>query len=134
MIGRQHLITRTKGQRPGHNVQGESGIGHVNQIISVDVQIAAQDLPRLCQQLRQLVDDKLDRLQLQATLPLLISGKDGLWRRTKRAVIKEVNVGIEEKQFFQGFLACSYAIYLLAGDSLESDKIPSRKERRRRSL
>lgn len=110
MIGCEYLVAGTQGERAGNDVEGKGGIGDVNDVIPAGIDVVAQRLPCVGKVFRQVVDNELHRLALQAALPCLVGVEYRPGRGPKRPVIEKHDIGIEEKLVTQGHKSLRFSV------------------------
>src|SRR6266540_7435438 len=101
MIGCQNLISPLEIQGMSDDVRPMCGIGNVYQIVCIRVQVFTQSNSRLEQESIQFAPKKKYWLAFQAQLPILVCFKNWFGYCTKRTMIKENDIWIKEKIFFE---------------------------------
>ena len=82
----------------GNDIDAMCGIGDVDEIISIGMEILPQCLARLFQESIEFTAKKKDRLALQTQLPILVSLKNWLGCCSKRTMVEKMNFGVEQEK------------------------------------
>ena len=98
MVRRQYLVAVLEVNGLGDQIDPEGGIGHENKIFRVCIQILSYSFTSPLEVVLQVSTQKLDRLALKLSLPILIGLEYGVRCRAEGAMIQKDHIWVKQKK------------------------------------
>lgn len=120
VVGKQHFVARSKRKAVRNRVRGKSRVGHKNNLCRVGTKILGDLVPGFREQAREFALQKPYWLPLQFPLPSLVLVEHRPGAGSKRAMIQEDDIGIEEEIGHKG-----NAAYVSNSNTCNGEKLPT---------